>query len=185
MRVGRWLVLIVVTLGLTASAQAEAIPAMQPPPTTEVDTNLRSGPALAAGIGNQFAGYGANLDYYFRFDASRWALTPYAGGGTQTGDDLGAVVGVMVMYGDEWHWLLDAGFGAVATHKLALFGEVVDTRALYGANLSLGAEWMGSSGILVRLLLGVAVITDPYLDTDSFDQRLDLAGGLGVGWKPW
>jgi tetratricopeptide (TPR) repeat protein len=146
----------------------------------------RSGFAVAAGFGIQLAGLGLQLSYYCSVVPGRLMLTPFVAYGMMGWflDDVGALVsgpalGVMAMYGPENRWLAALSFGQVGLRWLQPYHSVVAARSLYGPGLELGREWMGHGGTFFRMLIGGALITDPYSD---------IAPGISVtlagGWKP-
>jgi hypothetical protein len=152
----------------------------------EIPRGERGGLVIAAGLGNQFSGFGAHLAYYVRAPASPFAIAPYLGAGVQPGGDgysavTSAVAGVTGMLGGEDRWLLDASAGAVGMTRLELHGASVATRAVHGVSLSLGREWMWRSGVLVRVLLGASYV----IDAGWWSANVWPALSFGLGWKPW
>ena len=145
----------------------------------------RSGAAIAVGIGAQYAGLGAHLAWYFVPAERAFAFVPYVGAGVAyigSADDVaGPVAGAMAMVGEIDRWILDASFGVLDARQLSLHGVSVATRAVYALTPSIGYEWMSSSGIFSRLLVGVPLFVDAKVDVfDTFPVVT-----YGLGYKAW
>jgi tetratricopeptide (TPR) repeat protein len=145
----------------------------------------RSGPALAVGLGNPFGALGAQLSYYLQQPEQPFALAPYASLGvfpaSKDHDSALAVLGgAMVLYGQRDRWFVDGSFGTIGVEWLRLHGTTAAYRSIHGVTFALGREWMYSTGILLRLCFGVAVLTDAV----PVSQRWAPTIGFAFGWKP-
>ena len=143
------------------------------------------GAALALGVGERYAGLGLQLSYYLLQPEHRFALAPYVSFGVRPnrfGANPALFFGVAALYGEHDRWLLDGGFGPVSSESFYLYGERVAYRTLYGLSLSAGREWMWSTGISLRALVGFGYVSE---SARYDDDRFTLALSLGLGWKPW
>ena len=202
---------VAVTLGVAWSPDAGAA-SDDPPPsrmfaadTSGDSANARtpsfderktetSGPAGSAGIGTQYALVGVQLSYYLQL-APRLRVAPYVGVGRVVGGPdenlrwtTGAAAGVIGSWGERHRALVNLAFGTVATSYDLRDDDEVAIKNDWGPSLSLGYEYMASSGFFVRSDLGVGIIvTDPYPSETSVprDRASLVATLVGVGWKLW
>jgi hypothetical protein len=146
------------------------------------------GPALSIGVGDLYAGYGAELAYHFVPQRERLlAIAPHLAVGDTWAPDgfdgrLGVRGGAMLAYGGERRWLADVAYGALRTHGLQLHGVRAASRVVDGVSLALGVERMDVLGLFLRALIGGYFLTSRGIDDG---ERLGVLFALGVGWKPW
>jgi hypothetical protein len=146
------------------------------------------GPALSIGVGDLYAGYGAELAYHFAPLREQWlAIAPHLAVGktwAPAGYDgqLGVRGGALLAYGGERRVLLDVAFGALRTHGLRLHGVRAASRVVDGVSLALGVERMDVRGLFLRALIGGYFLTSRGVDDGD---RLGVLFALGAGWKPW
>ena len=156
-----------------------AVPEVQEPGET-------SGPALGLGAGYQTPVFGGQLMYYLRPGERPISFAPYVGVGWWPGEEerddvVGYALGVMGVYGRRHRLLVDVGYGLAAVeYRSDLFGN--RHRALYGATLAPGYEYMSYSGIFFRATFGGTYRVD---ETKFFDDDTPFAATihLGTGYK--
>ncbi len=146
-----------------------------------------SGPAILIGVGQLYAGVGAQLAYQFALKERALGLVPHLGAGYVLGADglprsPGLRGGVLCAYGRSQRWLADLAFGALEGHELRLHGIPAARRAVHGVSLALGFEAIDAFGVIAHVLLGPYYLTDRGV---TRGERLGIALGLGIGWKPW
>lgn len=186
-----------------ASAQASAQAPAPAPPRTEDDfahaydfapdkpnaddfhPAETSGPALVLGLGSQLAGFGLQLGYYLVVKEQPFAFYGYASAGAieLTEGVWAGAGGMTALFGRKHRWALDASFGAIGTISFTLYDEKISVRPVYGFSLSAGREWMWSTHLLFRVLVGASYMTDPA--PFDFADRIGIAFSIGLGWKPW
>jgi hypothetical protein len=160
----------------------------------EASRNTRAGLLGSSGIGTQYGGFGVQLGYLLPVAQSRWSLFGGAGLGwlgtedgrrTVWGNDITYWSGSLVL-GGSWgfrHRLAGvAGVGPTAFQWVAVENLVVEGRFRPGPFAELGYEFLGSTGLLWRVMLGMAYA--PYAWV-ARDNRWHASASVGFGWKPW
>jgi hypothetical protein len=90
--------------------------------------------------------------------------------------------GVQCAYGTDQRWLVDLAYGSLAGHELRLHGVTAAARAVYGVSFALGFEAVDAFGVIAHVLLGPYYLTSRGV---AESDRLGVAIGFGIGWKPW
>jgi hypothetical protein len=154
------------------------------------------GPAISAGFGHEYAGLGLQAHYFLPVAGTRWSWAPslavglvpsqfaaewiLEGANTRV---AGFAAGVSGSYGYRHRISGSLGYGLVGALGLPVQGIFVDAEAVYGASALAGYEYVGASGLLVRIRpLGLAYWTHPLAGPG---ERWYWAGSVGLGWKLW
>lgn len=166
--------LLALVLAMPAPADAEQLP-------------LDSAPAVAAGLGAEYARAGVQALYYQRVSALPLAIVPRASIGyfpVEGGGTLGLSAGLGAALGRRHRLVADAGWGVVGVETLALHGTRVDQRRSYGMIAGVGYEMLTASGLFVRLVpLGLVRPFDDRLPGELRTVR--FRPSAGIGWKVW
>jgi hypothetical protein len=146
-----------------------------------------SGPALLVGVGELYAGLGARAAYQLTLREQPLSFAPHFGAGYGLAFDgrlraPGVRGGVQCAYGRDQRWLVDLAYGALAGHELRLHGVTAAARAVYGVSFALGFEAVDAFGVIGHVLIGPYYLTSRGV---AEGDRLGVAIGLGIGWKPW
>lgn len=146
-----------------------------------------SGPALFVGAGSLYAGLGARVSYLLALKEQPLTFAPHLGAGYGLAFDWrprapGVRGGVQCAYGRDRRWLIDLAYGSLAGHELRLHGVTAGARAVHGVSLAFGFEAVDAFGVIAHVLLGPYYLTSRAV---AESDRLGIAVGLGIGWKPW
>jgi hypothetical protein len=170
----------------TTSAHEAALPS-----SNELRKTETSGLGLSAGLGSQYPIVGLQAAYYVQMPHSLFRVTPYAGVGAglcntaPRGDcATGWVLGAMGSWGHQHRIMFDAFYGTVNAYWFSFHGEAPETRAVPGAGLAVGYEYMAFSGFFVRTDVGGTYAFGPPITAakNRFGLALTL---IGVGYKFW
>jgi hypothetical protein len=176
-------------LSIVSVARAEPAAASARP-----DRSATSGLALALGWGNETAGFGGVVHYYFQIPDSRFRVAVHAGvgghwAGTNAVEDrwrLAGSGGVSGTFGRRQRFLFDLwGAPTGVNQHLSLHGETAkEWRPLYGIGLNLGWEFVSRRGFVMRSSIGPAYAFHPRIFGEI--GRWNVSGNLlTLGYKLW
>jgi hypothetical protein len=169
--------MLVAVLELPAFAADAPAPDRSTSAVGEVDKALSSGPALAAGLGSQTSGLGAQLDCYWRPSGTSVGFAAHLGGGVSWPSGVAPSAGVFVFIGDRHRFIVDAAYGVLAGFQYD--NEMTVNRLGFGPSLSLGYELMAKGGVFFRAAGGAGYIFGPV----GHDAGVFPAVNLAVGYK--
>jgi hypothetical protein len=147
------------------------------------------------GLGAAYANAGLQLVYLQPVRPGRW--TVFAGaafgiiGGSsartavdrQDHDLFGAAFTLGGSFGNRARLCADAGWGALGSQTVDIEGISIDAVAHYGIFGELGFEFLGYSGLYLRVMpLGLGYVPSRLVESS---QRVNWTGSVGVGRKLW
>jgi hypothetical protein len=186
-------VCVAVLVGLGAPATAWAQTQLAEPPARP--RNARPGLAASLGVGASYANLGAQLSYLHPLPGRRWTVYGGAGLGRWGGDDARLTLdgkpstvwagsfAVGASFGQRNRLCMDLGYGGMLTQAITIEGLIIDVVARYGVFAQVGYEFLGDSGLFLRLLpLGAGYVPHPLVESR---HRLAWMGSVGAGYKLW
>lgn len=182
--------MVVVMLRLTATIIIAATLATRSASADEVAraTWERPGPIVTLGMGSlQHGEIGVELSYA----AWRWSVFPvtvapwaaFGKGGYPWSEKPIASAGFKASVGWRHRIALDVGAGWLSSEALVLHGTQVANRSNPGLLASAGYEFIGTSGVVLRFMLGEVVNFDRY--TGPAPETQERRAGFSFGWKLW
>jgi hypothetical protein len=143
-----------------AALVLDASPARAQPPPTAIATPPiyeRPGFAVSAGVGYTYTVFGLQLRRdspvrpWFHLSPLVSLGMTFPGSGHMA---LAGAAGVSVGVGRRHRLVADAAFAPVGWELLTLHGTTLDVRVVYGPNVGVGYEHVGSGGGLQRFTIG-------------------------------
>ena len=170
-----------------ALAQREEGRRLEQPRKTETH-----GPALSAGLGSQYVGFGFQAGYYLHLPRTNLRFLPYVGFGwvlfvDADGENIstpGTAAGAAASWGRNHRLTVDLFYAPTSHTSLSLHGEPPDRRLEWGPGFAIGYEYAAFSGFFLRTNIGVAYTVTLPIAAPA--DRFSLAGTLiALGYKLW